>query len=200
MPVDYAHLKNSYFAMRHGQSMANVAGKIVSDPAIGESDYGLSDYGRHQVLESAEDFAKSLPGCSKIRIISSDFLRARETADLLAESLGSEVEVQFVTELRERYFGEFDGQSDRNYQRVWELDKDNPEHQVFGVESVNSVWGRVERLITSLEQQNRGEQFVLVAHGDVLQIAQTLFLGVAAEQHRKLPHLDVAEIRHLQAS
>ena len=199
MSVDFAPLTNSYFAMRHGQSMANVAGKIVSDPVIGVSDYGLSNNGRQQVLRSSEDFMTRNRLSRQTRIISSDFLRARETAQLLAEILGSD-EVQFVAELRERYFGEFDGQSDRNYQRVWELDKDNPDHQEFGVESVNAVGARVSRLITILEKQYRGEQIILVAHGDVLQIAQTFFKGLPAEQHRQVPHLEVAEIRPLLKS
>ena len=42
-------LKNRYFAMRHGQSEANAAGIIVSDPANGCPRYGLTPLGRQQV-------------------------------------------------------------------------------------------------------------------------------------------------------
>jgi len=40
--------QNSFFALRHGQSLANVAGIIASNPDIACSNYGLSDVGKEQ--------------------------------------------------------------------------------------------------------------------------------------------------------
>ena len=47
---------NKYLIMRHGESEANVAGLIVSDPAIGCERYGLTELGRQQVLRSVTDY------------------------------------------------------------------------------------------------------------------------------------------------
>ncbi|HMY44738.1 MAG TPA: histidine phosphatase family protein, partial [Leptospiraceae bacterium] len=104
-------MKHTYAIMRHGQSQANVEGIIVSDPAIGVARYGLTEAGKKQALESARssDF--------KARAIySSDFRRARETAEIVAA-----LQKAPVTEtelLRERFFGDYNGTPDTQYQRV----------------------------------------------------------------------------------
>jgi probable phosphoglycerate mutase len=101
--------------------------------------------------------------------------------------------------LRERFFGELDGQDDDAYPNVWSRDLIDPNHSEQGVESVSSVLARTTELLESLESSYRGQHILLVAHGDVLQILQTLFAGVSPAQHRQLPHLQVAEIRRLNS-
>jgi glucosyl-3-phosphoglycerate phosphatase len=49
------HLKNRYFALRHGESKPNVLGIILSDPKSGTVDFGLSEKGKEQVKKSVED-------------------------------------------------------------------------------------------------------------------------------------------------
>ena len=43
--LEFGQLRNRYFAMRHGHSLANAQGSIVSDPLYGIGDYGLSEAG-----------------------------------------------------------------------------------------------------------------------------------------------------------
>ncbi len=47
------HLKNRYFALRHGESTANIAGIISSLPSTGTTTHGLTDKGRLQAREAA---------------------------------------------------------------------------------------------------------------------------------------------------
>lgn len=193
-------LKHRYFAMRHGQSEANVAGIIVSDPKIGCKQYGLTALGQQQVVESASN-TKILN--QNTLIISSDFLRAQHTAEITQKLLDTIQPIQYSTALRERFFGELNGQNDAQYKMVWDIDQQNPDHQEFDVESTNQVVSRVSELIMQLEQQsfnvkpNVRQKILLVAHGDVLQLLQTWFQDVPASQHRSLTHLETAEIRCL---
>lgn len=195
-------LKNTYFVMRHGQSEANVAGIIASNPAVGCNRYGLTDIGKQQATESVQNTTdlNSDPGPSlnhEVRIISSDFLRTKETANIAHSQLNSKHAIQYSEKLRERFFGDLNTQSDRHYQDVWVLDKDNADHQEYSVESANQVVARSSALIHQFEKQFTGETFLLVAHGDVLQLLQTWFQNVSASEHRELPHLATAEIRCL---
>ena len=193
-------LKNRYFAMRHGQSEANVAGIIVSDPQIGCNQFGLTALGQQQVIKSASNTSKLN---QDTLIISSDFLRAKNTAETTQKILNTLQPIQYSIALRERFFGELNGKNDSQYQMVWDIDQQNPDHQKFNVESANQVVSRVSALIMQLEQQyfdlhkNVGQKILLVAHGDVLQLLQTWFQNVPASQHRSLPHLETAEIRCL---
>ena len=183
--------------MRHGQSEANFVGRVVSAPNVGIAGYGLTTLGRQQVTTRARQFVKCNPWASTIRVFSSDFLLARQTADLFAEIAKCNTRVTLEPGLRERFFGRYEGLSDSSYHEVWRLDSVDQRHQVQGVESVVSVRERVRELVTNLEKSYRDQQFLLVAHGDVLQISQTLFQNIPGERHRQLHHLEVAEIRRL---
>ena len=185
-------LTNRYYAFRHGESAANVAQIIISDPTVGTMDYGLSEKGKSQA-ERVADFAGELG--FEVKIYSSDFLRARETATIAHRLLATQSPVQFTPLLRERYFGELNGCTDANYQKVWALDVVNPDHKQYGVESANEVVARGETLIDAIEAEHSGKTILLVAHGDVLQIMQTWFEGVSAARHRQLAHLNTAEVR-----
>lgn len=186
---------NQYFAMRHGQSEANVEGIIASDPSIGCRQYGLTEMGRQQIHDSIQN--QSILNNGDIFIISSDFLRAKQTAEITHNLLNTLHPIEYNISLRERFFGELNGQSDEHYQDVWNLDKDNADHQEFDAESANQVVARVAALINQLEAEYTDKYFLLVAHGDVLQLLQTWFQCVSASEHRELPHLATAEIRLL---
>lgn len=190
-------LQNRYFIIRHGESMANVAGLIVSSPENGVSRYGLSDKGSVQVRESLSSEDRLT---SNTLIVSSDFKRALETAAIAFECLLLSVPVKREPLLRERYFGELELCDSKDYAKVWASDVGNPDHTQWGVESVTAVLGRLQVLLHTLETSNAGKDILLVSHGDILQMLQTAFDGVEPSQHRSIPHLSTAEIRQLQIS
>jgi broad specificity phosphatase PhoE len=100
--------------MRHGESEANVLGVAVGDPRRGLEGFGLTDLGRRQAVEAAAVFKKShSPLLDGTEIVASDFRRARETAELLAEGLGNYVLIRLSKGLRERSFGELEGKDYR---------------------------------------------------------------------------------------
>ena len=187
-------LRNRYFAMRHGRSEANAAGIVVSDPERGIAEYGLSNHGRKQVLDAIQRQGQSLRRC---RIVSSDFLRARQTAELAHHYLGLKEPVRYDARLRERFFGVHEGGDDKAYPVVWALDMEDPRHEEGQVESAVAVQRRVADVINALEHDWQGEVLLIVAHGDPLQILQTAFAGISAAHHRDLPHLETAAIREL---
>jgi broad specificity phosphatase PhoE len=184
-------LANRYSIMRHGQSKANLRGIIVSHvetDAVG--DYGLSDLGREQVLAAVRASTLS----RQTLVYSSDFTRALQSAQLAQEYLQSPAVVP-VPALRERYFGTWDGTSAGNYQRVWAADEARGTPAGTGVEPVRDVLDRVTGLIVGLERQHSGRDILLVSHGDPLQILQAGFARMDPARHRRLPHLETAEIR-----
>ena len=190
------HLKNVYVGLRHGQSEGNVAQRIVSDPARGLDAYGLTPEGRAQVRRALEERfeAGSLDGA--VRVVSSDFARARETAEVAREVLGAGP-VVLRPELRERWFGVWEGQDTRCYERVWADDEVNPDHTEGKVESVRAVLARAAGLVRELDATGEGQTFLLVSHGDTLQILLTGFLGLPLESHRQRVPWEPGEVREL---
>ena len=187
------NLNNHYYVMRHGQSLANVEGLIVSQPENGLKRYGLSETGRQQVKAG---IANSALGTST-RIFASDFKRTRETAELVHSLLACEHSFELDSRLRERNFGELELGPDDAYNEAWAYDQLDSATESRGVETVSSVLQRSTAVIIDLEQRFTNQQCLLVAHGDILQILQTAFSELASYRHRELPHLDTAELRLL---
>jgi broad specificity phosphatase PhoE len=206
--ADVTSLQNSYFCLRHGQSLANVAGRIASNPAKACTSSGLSELGHQQAIQAGRDlvehYQKQQPTYDGLLILSSDLLRADQTANhVLKAALAANIPVysdKVVTEirLRERWFGDWDDTSDANYENVWKDDLIDPSHCLSNVESVDSVMERATQCIVDWDSSGGGVQnycVVCVAHGDVLQILQTAFQKLHGSQHRSLEHLETATLR-----
>jgi broad specificity phosphatase PhoE len=187
------YLTNRFAMMRHGQSKANAGGIIVSRIETDRlGDYGLTELGRQQALAAAR--AADLP--AETVICSSDFARARETAQIVRAHLRGP-EVVIAEPLRERCFGDWEGTPVANYARVWTADEGGAGHDA-NVETATAVLDRTTALIADLERRYADRDILLVSHGDTLQILQAGFLRMAPSAHRRLPQLATAEIRPLR--
>jgi broad specificity phosphatase PhoE len=189
-------LANRFSIMRHGQSKANAAGLIVSRIETDRhGDYGLTEPGRQQALAAARGCG--LPADTVIG--SSDFARARQTAEVVRAHLGAP-EVVLAPALRERCFGEWEGLATDNYAQVWAADEASSGHETSDgdVEPVAAVLDRATAYIVELERRYSGRDILLVSHGDTLQILQAGFLRMDPSRHRSLPSLQTAEIRQLR--
>ncbi len=182
--------------MRHGKSLANEQGIIVSHPDIGTSGFGLAEEGKNQVLQSIEEVKSKKMLDSETIIISSDFTRTKETAEIAAKVLGVK-DIELNPKLRERFFGNYDKTHHSNYQKVWDEDVKDSSHTIEQVESTEAVVDRTTTLIKELEAKYTGKNILLVSHGDALQILQTAFENVNPSQHRTLLSLRTAEVRRL---
>ncbi|MBN2545069.1 MAG: histidine phosphatase family protein [Spirochaetes bacterium] len=180
--------------MRHGESEANKEKIIISKLDNGLSRYGLTQKGEKQVLKAIK---KNKIFDDEMIIFSSNFKRARETAMIIIQNM--KIKNYFFTEyLKERDFGDFEKRRDGNYKKIWELDMENPNHEIYNVESVNEVLKRMIFLIDQIEKKNKDKNILLISHGDPLQILTTVFINEKVSNHRIVKHLKPAEIRELK--
>ena len=202
---DIRHLRNTYYVLRHGRSVANEDGLIVSHPDRGVQGYGLSDEGRRQVARSVTQALQGGVLDETTLIVTSDFARALQSAQIVADLLGAP-DVIVTPRLRERFFGKWDMGPDSNYRHVWEHDaeeaadeganRQGPGHGE--AESTQEVLARTTLLVSELEMDYSGRKILLVSHGDPLQILQTAFEHTAPGNHRLLPPLQTGEISRLE--
>ena len=198
-------LANRYRVMRHGQSKANEAGVIVAAiESDRRGDYVLSEAGLRQARAAAD--ACGLPADTVI--CSSDFARARQTAEIVRARIGA-AEVTVAEALRERSFGDLEGDTVASYAKVWEADEADEADEAnkadqagaghpHGVEPAAAVLDRVTALVADLERRHAGRDILLVSHGDTLQILEAGFLRLDPSRHRRLAPLATAEIRELR--
>lgn len=144
----------AFHFLRHGRTEANRLGIIQ-----GQQDVPLDETGRRQAREAALLLQDA--GVTPSRIISSDLVRAAETARIVAAQFDMDVSA-FDPNLRERGFGPIEGTAARHL--AWAGD---PE----GAEPVADFVGRCG---AALQRHLSTEGVLLVAHGGVLRATAAL--------------------------
>ncbi|MBI5030717.1 MAG: histidine phosphatase family protein [Chloroflexi bacterium] len=152
-----------YF-LRHGESEANILAVISNRGMV----HGLTEKGRHQAAMLAED----LRHVTVKQIYSSPLLRAQQTAEILAHTLGAPIEI--TDALREFDCGIAEGRAD---EAAWDLhrgvvcewlENKNWDARIEQGESFNDMQKKfvpfIERVI---EEHAPDDNLVFVMHGAV---------------------------------
>lgn len=186
---------NKYFVMRHGGSEANLNGEVSC--RVEDVDH-LTEGGRKQVLNSVQELKDK-----KIDlIISSDFLRTKETAEIIKHELNIEdVNLVFEKKLREFNVGTFDGKTWNEYYDSREQ-KDWYSYIPQSGESCKNVKFRMTDFLYEIEKKYQGKNILIITHEGP---ARMMMAGVKGfndseteEQLEKtIPHFKNAEIKEL---
>lgn len=199
MAARCAFLGNSYWILRHGKSIPNEKGLIVSSLENGcLPEFGLGCDGLSQAQLAAELFSKELQEgkflLENVRICYSPFTRTFQTAKAVADVLNIPFEssqCKVMLELRERYFGPtFELMSHDKYAEIWALDEKDPFMPPEGGESVANVASRLSTALANIEETFQGCVILIVSHGDPLQILQTIL--DAAKENEILKDADIS--------
>ncbi|KAL6653159.1 hypothetical protein ACP70R_012084 [Stipagrostis hirtigluma subsp. patula] len=181
-----AVLRNRYWILRHGRSVPNERGLIVSSLENGEKpEFGLAPQGVGQARTAGQLLRKELEQLGvpvdSIKIRYSPFSRTTETARAVAGELGIPFEApscEVVMGLRERYFGpSYELFSHDKYAEVWAVDEADPCTAPQGGESVADVASRLAAVLSSMETEFHSSAILIVSHGDPLQIFQAVLSG-----------------------
>lgn len=154
-----------FYLLRHGQTRWNIEGKIQ-----GKTDIPLNETG----MEQAECLADAMAACRVRALFSSPLLRARQTADIVADQTGLGVSV--LPELKEVDFGLWEGRTwkeiEENYPEDYKKWEKNPARAApTGGEPRRSCMERsrsaVEQMLVTVDALGGGD-VCIVAHGGIL--------------------------------
>jgi 2,3-bisphosphoglycerate-dependent phosphoglycerate mutase len=148
--------------IRHGETDWNVEKRIQ-----GQTDVPLNETGHKQALAMAFSAAHH----EFHAIYSSDLVRARDTAGMLAERRG--LEVQPLPLLRERNFGIFEGLTaaggeQRHPEAYLRYKARDPEYDFATGESLNAFAARVASAVEHIVHHHPDQLVAAVTHGGVL--------------------------------
>lgn len=167
--------------IRHGETDWNAERRIQ-----GHRDLPLNAIG----LAQAEALARGLVDFPVEAIYSSDLLRARQTAQPLADTL--ELALQTDPLLRERNFGCCEGKTidevmagDALIARG--LSARQPDFVLPAGESLLQHLARVEACFTRLAGRHAGQRIAVVSHGGVLDLVYRRACGIPIERPRDFP-------------
>jgi broad specificity phosphatase PhoE len=166
--------------------------------------HGRTALNEERVLQGEQDVALSTQGTSEARaltrwltarydprrIISSELLRARQTADVVAAELGVRVETN--AQLHERRWGPFEGMNHDELlaaRRQRGLGDESPTQDWRGcdeVESDGEIWARFSRFAAEtgvLDESRQGDSLVLT-HSGVLKACLHESFGIPVDRPR----------------
>lgn len=168
-------LKNRYIIMRHGLAENNVLNLAVT--RVEHDYYPLTEEGRTVARASAE--AKRAEGIVPDMILTSDFVRTRETAEIARDVFGLSPE-QLTTDerLREYDVGAFDGKTWHEYLVQFNDRVEQFTHQPTGGETLLHVRARMLAALDALEEAYEGKTILLVSHAAPLWMLETGLKGL----------------------
>lgn len=153
------------FVARHGETELNAA-RIIQMPTT-----PLSERGRRQ----AERLGARLAGAGIVRILTSDFVRAIETAEAIASTTGAPIEIDPL--LRERNFGDIRGTPYNELGRdpfAPDYHPPNGESWAMFRDRVAAAWELVARVAAA-------------THGHLAVVTHGLVCRVLVDSHLVLP-------------
>lgn len=110
---------------------------------------------------------------------SSDLLRSKQTAEIVGNIL--ELTPILRTELRERNLGKSCGKSVQWLRENMELQEKSVNDRMFSdAESRQDKWNRLHPFFEEV-MSNDEESILIVSHGDLLSVFNTMFLGLPTE-------------------
>jgi len=169
--------RSSLFLVRHGQSGWNASGLIQGQSKDAP---GLTRTGRDQSIIASRSLADSGAGF----VVSSDLVRAVETAEPIARTLGLPIELE--PRLRERSLGYSEGRPentmDTSESGVLVRTVKDPDARPRNGESIRELYTRVSEIIDELLERAACKQLIAVTHGGVIRVAIAYMSGIGPDE------------------
>lgn len=161
------------YVVRHGESEWNVKGLIQ-----GQSDSFLTQEGEKQAYQLVED----LKSIKFKAIFSSNLIRAKKTADIIA--LEKNLAVETSEAIIERNFGKLDGKPGKQIGIFYELQRkaDSNSYKFYGIESDEEIVNRMFTFLREIAVAYCGKNALVVTHGSLVRVLLTHLGYVTLDQ------------------
>jgi probable phosphoglycerate mutase len=167
--------------IRHGTTEWNIIGRMQ-----GQMDTQLAEIG----VKQAERLAERLKSDTWDGIMSSDLIRAKQTAQKITDITGTPF-IGTDPRLRERHFGQLEGTTlDERITRFGE----NWSKQDLGLESDEALLQRWYSFLQDLELNHLNKRILLVSHGGYIAPVLEHLLGEPVVSHLNNTSLTVVEL------
>ena len=159
--------------IQHTQSVHHTNGMVGS-----WTDWELSELGIRQAEKIGVKLKAELAG-KEFVMYSSDLLRAKQTAENVGKHLG--IDPILKKELRERNLGKCCGKSVQWLRENLEMQEKTIDDRLFSdAESRRDEWNRLQPFFDEVMASD-DENIIIVSHGDLLSVFNTMFLGLSIE-------------------
>lgn len=163
---------NKYFLLRHGQTIYQKNGKLVSYDADNAQKLEITEEGRVMIKRVAE----GLKNENINLIIASPFLRTRQSAEIASEVLGNK-EINYDERLVDINIGTLHGKTFKEYESFFNNKEERFTKRPLNGESWNDVIERGKKFLNEMEKKYSGKNILIVSHADPIWIMANILLG-----------------------
>lgn len=191
---------NNYFVMRHGEAESNAKGFVSTD--FKKDNNHLTKKGKDQAVKSAKTLLRQLKNKKIDLILSSDFIRAKETVEIVAEQFGLvKSKIIYDERLREIRAGIFEGKSWDDYRNYFSNNDEKFYKIIPGGENLQEVKNRVTEFLYDVEKKYSGKTILIISHECPIWLiiagAQGADVKKTLQLNNKPRFLETGEIREL---
>lgn len=183
---------NNYFILRHGEAASNKEDFVSCWPEKRENP--VTAKGRKQIQKTILKLKKE-----KIDLIfSSDVLRAKQTAQMVAEELG--LKINFDKRLREIDVGIFNGKSIEEWNNYFVTKAEKFTKRAPGAENRRDIKKRMIDFIKDIDKKYKNKTILIISHQDILMILESAVKGFSEKETIKKwekLRIDTGEYRRL---
>lgn len=150
--------RNKFYLMRHGESEHNITKTLSSDP---NNPHHLTKNGKETVMKAAQ----KLESPKIDYIFASDFIRTKETADIVANVIGIDKEkIIYDKRLREMNFGDLNNNPTSDSWKIFENNEQRYSNKYPGGENFLNIRKRVGEFIYEIDKKYQGKNILIISH------------------------------------
>jgi isoleucyl-tRNA synthetase len=163
--------------VRHGESEGNAKGDLISSNVFNQDH--LTSVG----IEEAKKAGIGLNDKKIDIIVSSPFLRTKETSENIAKEIGFSGEIVFDDRLVEIKAGEFDGNNWKDYPWDYYFNIENQKtSESRDYENIDSIRQRIADFLYDIDSKYEGKNIVIVSHGAPLKLLDLVCKGMSKRE------------------
>jgi len=164
--------RNAYYVLRHGEAESNALGLVSSKI---DNPHHLTEKGKEEALICA----KELRSKNINLIYASDFIRTKETAEIISKALGiKKGSVLFDERIREINTGAFDMKPITEYRNYFSSTLEKFTKEPPGGETVHSVKIRVGDFMYDIDKKYKDKNILIITHEYVIWMLDTVADGL----------------------
>ena len=170
-------MQNNYFILRHGETIYQTRKREMVYPWPETTPVKLTKKGEEQIKKAA----KLLKAKGIDVIYSSDVFRTRQTAKIVAKTLGTKVTLDL--RLRDTNLGIYHGRKKEEFYRDFPINaKITNTKMIFsqrpkGGENWNNVKRRMKNFVREIDKKHKNKNILIISHGDPLWLLEGAMKG-----------------------
>lgn len=158
-------LKNTYYLLRHGRTKYQKDKRGYTYPRDCTDKVSLSKEGERQVKQKA----RLIEDLGIDKIYSSDFLRTKQTAEIVKSGIDFDEKIVFTSKLRDIDLGVWHERKKEDFYNKFPVESEDDFDKIPGKgESLNQVQERMWNYLLEIDKNNQENNILIISHRDPL--------------------------------